>query len=459
MRHVHLADRPLVLVPLTLAGEANAPVACLVGTAPDSAQLLVVPQPRNRTLRFEFAASLAAVVVSYVDSFAGWLDVDGVTLADAPQVVVPNQAGVGFVRLLGRSTRLRRSYGEYAVPRPVPLLGRWLTFLAERAEYAGSSLLLPLTGALGQHWASGQSPLEDANLASLLGWIDPPAGMTGAEAALAAEDPQTWPPAGPATDPTFDTEVLAPLVRAYDTAGPPALAALEKALRSQLEPTWNLMWRGLGLLRSLPPGASVEARWAADRRAFGSYHAYVAQGGLPQSRLDTAVAAAQRLHRLERAQADYDVQRALDDPLVMAEHRLAGEAFVGTVVEVDADRVVMGGRRRVARPLVTVATDDDVRLPAGAVVTAVTRPKQDAAVSTIAPGRVVLELRTGMGTGVRPKAGSVPAVGEELCYSTLGSGFQPAPEFPSREDTPWTHGGPPPAWTTDDDDAAAEEWE
>src|SRR5213075_1020530 len=111
-------------------------------------------------------------------------------------------------------TRFRRTEGEYAVPPAVPELGRWLTFLGERAEHPGSCLLLAATDVLGAHWATGQSAVEDQNLAALLGWIDPPAGLTGAAAAAAAEDPVAWPPAGPATDPTFDNEVLAPLIRA-----------------------------------------------------------------------------------------------------------------------------------------------------------------------------------------------------------------------------------------------------
>ena len=61
VRHVHVHDRPLVLIPLTLAGEANAPLAAMVGDYPDSARLLVVAQPRNRDQRFAFAAELASV--------------------------------------------------------------------------------------------------------------------------------------------------------------------------------------------------------------------------------------------------------------------------------------------------------------------------------------------------------------------------------------------------------------
>ena len=121
---------------------------------------------------------------------------------------MPNLPSVSFLRLLGRSTRFRRTEGEYAVPASVPLLGRWLTYYAERAEVPPSALLVSLTAALADHWATGQSAAEDANLAALLGWIDPPDGMTGPAAARAAEDPVRCPPAGPVTDPTFDNEVL-----------------------------------------------------------------------------------------------------------------------------------------------------------------------------------------------------------------------------------------------------------
>lgn len=47
-----------------------------------------------------------------------------------------------------------------------------------------------------------------------------------------------------------------------------AYAKLADVLRSQLQPTWQLMWRGVELLRELPVGASVERRWAADRDAY-----------------------------------------------------------------------------------------------------------------------------------------------------------------------------------------------
>ncbi|MEO3778193.1 hypothetical protein ABGB16_15365 [Micromonospora sp. B11E3] len=461
VRHLHLSPRPLVLVPLAMAGEANAPLAVLAGTAPDGARLLIVPQPRNRDQRFGFAAELAGIVLPYLDSFRGVSEAVPVDrgrdvryrYVDAPQLLVPNPAGVTFLRLLGRSTRFRRPDGEYPVHPSVPLLGRWLTFFAERAEHPGSSALLAMTEALTLHWATGQSAVEDLHLPAVLGWLDPPPGLDGAQAAARAEDPSICPPAGPATDPDFDNQVLAPAVAAYDEAPDDAArlaayAELERVLRGQLAPTWELMWRGVGLLAALSPGARVEGRWAGDRDAFTAHAEHVDSGGGPQPRRDGAVAAAVRLHRLERALTSYAVQRAYDDPLVMAEHRLTGEAFVGEVTLADPKRVDDTGKRPVLRPRIQVVTAEPVAVPVGATLYSPARPAQKAKVVFVTPGgdgktEVVLELSGGMGRGLSAPPGTVPEVGERLCLTTLSDAYLPAGAFPAPEDTPWTHGGPP----------------
>jgi hypothetical protein len=343
VRHAHLSGHPLVLVAAQLAGEACAPLAVLAGDDREKPRLLVVYEPRDRTQRFEFAADLAGIILPAIDRH---IEDDGdperaEPYPDAPQLLVPNPSHVTFLRLLGRSTRFRRTEGEYAVPAAVPLLGRWLTYYAERGEVTPSALLVSMTATLADHWATGQSAAEDANLAALLGWIDPPAGLTGPAAARAAEDPVRCPPAGPATDPTFDNEVLEPILQATREAALAgdvarlgrARSAMDHALRSQLEPTWALMWRAIDLLGGLPAAAHVEQRWLADRRSFTSQVAWIRDGGAPQARRDSAVAAARRLARLEREQQRLAVERAYDDPLVMAEYRMTGEAFAGEVTD------------------------------------------------------------------------------------------------------------------------------
>jgi hypothetical protein len=455
-------------VPLALAGEANAPLAVLVGGAPDQARLLVVPQPRNRDQRFVFAAELAAVVLAHVDGCRGLREAVPVDrgrdvryrYVDAPQLLVPNPAGVTFLRLLGRSTRFRRADGDHPVHPSVPLLGRWLTFFAERAEHPGSSALLAVTDALALHWATGQSSVEDLHLPAQLGWIAPPAGLTGPEVAARAEDPAVCPPAGPATDPEFDNRRLAPAIEAYQAAVEDpvarerAYADLAGLLHGQLAPTWELMWHAVGLLRALPPGARVARRWEADLDAFTGFAEHVDAGGPPQPRQDGAVAAAQRLHRLERALTSYAVQRAYDDPLVMAEHRLSGEAFAGEVTLADRDRIDDTGKKAVLRPRIMLVTTDPVLVRPGATLASPARPTQQAKVVFVTPGEgkteVVLELSGGMGRGRTAPPGTVPEVGERVCYTTLTDGYLPPGSFPSAEETPWTHGGPPATRTADD---------
>ena len=170
--------------------------------------------------------------------------------------------------------------------------------------------------------------------------------MTGLQAALAAEDPLRCPPAGPATDPGFDQAILEPLIRNYDRATQAgsqagtdrAAAEITTALRGQLDPTWQSAWNAIALLSALPETARADRRWADDRDSFTSFSSYLADGGLPQPRRDRAVTAAARLDRLERAQAAFDAQRALEDPFVLAELRTAGEAFAGNVVSAEPSR-------------------------------------------------------------------------------------------------------------------------
>lgn len=456
VRHLHLHARPLVLVPLAMAGEANAPLAAMIGTDRAAPRLLVVPQPRNRDQRFAFAAELAGVLVPYLEGFTGVAEPVAVDrgrevryrFVDAPQVWVPNPSGVDFLRLFGRATRFRAIDDDHPVPPSVPLLGRWLTFLANAAEVPGASILLAGTQALGLHWATGQSDAEDAHLAAQLAWIDPPAGVPAARAARDAEDPARVPPAGPVTDPDFDNAVLAPLIEAYGSAPEPhRLAELTAALRSQVEPTWHHVWHTLDLLRGLPPGDRVPARWDADRDTFSAFAQHLAEGGAPQPRRDGAVAAAARLHRLETAATRYAVQRAFDDPLVMADYRLTGEAFAGAVTHCRADRVDETGRRPVLRPRIIVRTDETVRVAPGTALTSPARPGQKATVISVTPDpdsamQVLLELSGGMGRRLVAEPGSVPAVGERLLFTTLSEAYRPGGSFPDPEQTPWTHGGP-----------------
>jgi hypothetical protein len=239
-----------------------------------------------------------------------------------------------------------------------------------------------------------------------------------------------------------------------------AHGSLADALTTQLQPTWELMWQAVNLLRGLAPGDHVASRWASDVNAYSWYANYMREGGPPQPRRDGAVSAARRLAGLEKSQAEYSAQRAFDDPLVMAEYRMTGEAFAGTVTHAEPGRVDGTGRKRVLRPHITIETRDVPTAEAGTRLTSPARPNQEARVVDVRQGDtiiVVLELKGGMGRGLTAEPGSVPAAGEAVCYATFDDSFHRLPQFPPPEETPWTHGGPPPPYVPSDNDAR-EEW-
>ncbi|AJT66911.1 hypothetical protein [Streptomyces chattanoogensis] len=473
VRHRHLSERPLVLVPMTTAGEAGAPLGVLVGTDREKPQLLAVPQPRDRELRFAFLAELAESVLPYVDGFADAVEweerketdpetgkrvaVQVELCADAPQLIVPSTAGIDFVRLLGRSMRFRRTAEQepetpYPAPPHVPLLGRWFTHFGERSRVPGASLLLAMTGLLSRHWATGQSMLEDQHLGALLAWIDPPPGESGQVAAERAEtgrdaDGQLLcPPAGPATDPAFDNRLLSPAMARYDAGLSGAEEEVRALIEGQLRPTWDAVWQGLDLLRALPPGARVADRWKRDRWSYTAHRDRVRAGEPPQPRRDDAVTAAQKLASRETAQAQLDAQEALDDPLVMAGRRLSGEAMCGTVVHVEM--AYSESKRPTPRPLVTLRTEDRPQLSENVKLY---RPLPDGRtqpaefVSYAAGGGLVVRLTGGMGRGKEPEPGSVPEADDAVTWTLFEHSPRGGPELPDPEDTPWTHGGPPAA--------------
>jgi hypothetical protein len=463
VRHRRMSARPLVIIPLTLAGDPATPVAVMTGTSRAGRQLLTVAHPHSRDLRLRFLTSLAQTMLGYI---AAWEQATEIVPAsrnreertrytDAPQVIVPNRAARDYLGLLGRSVRFQPTDGQFAVDPAVPALGKWLTFLADSADQPGSALLTDLTSLLAEHWATGQSPLEDASLAAQLAWIDPPPGMTGLQAALASEDPLRCPPAGPATDPGFDQAILEPLVRAYDRAtqagsragADRAAAEITDALRGQLDPTWDRAWDAIALLRALPETPGAGRRWAADRDSFTRFSQHIARGGLPQPRRDSAAAAATRLDRLERARAAYDAERALEDPFAFAELRTTGEAFAGQVISAEPSRTAPTGTgRTVLRPRFTVRTGDPVRIEPRRTLICPARTAQRAQIISIArpvpEAVVIIEITQGMGTPARPRANAVPEAGEQVSY-TLDPGYWSPREFPPAEQTPWTHGGPP----------------
>jgi hypothetical protein len=436
-RHVHLSPRPLILVGYHLAGDLGAPLALMWGTGRDEEpRCIVVPEPRNRGLRFEALAEFAVEFLAYLSEFEG-RDEAGICF-DAPQLVVPNTATADWLGgIVGRFTRNLRTDGDAPAPPSVPLAGKYLSFFADLMP--GSSLVLAVTDALTTHWQTGQLPSEDLNLAALLGWIDPPAGMDGPQAARAGE---ASPPAGPDSDPNWDAEILAELIQEWHAADDEALRSavrreLEGEIREQLASAWADCWRALDRLDSLPPADHVTSRWQSDRRSWTGHCDRIIEGRAYFRNIPTPVQGATRLRVLEARTEDLQREMAWDDPLVMAAVVASGEALAGRVVAADPERRTRNANgRTVRRPLITLEPALEFARPAGTTLFLSTNPGVKLEVlPSDESGLIRAEVLKG--ANQTTTIGLLPNLGDEVVLSPYGR-----PEFyqrPMVEGIPWTH--------------------
>lgn len=462
VRHLYLSDQPLMVLPLKRTGPAARPLAVMLGTSPLRPRLLIAP-PSGSTATM--LTALAEAMTGHIASHhraKEYLPATATRPArahylDAPQLLVPNQQAVQFLRTLASDLRLRRLDDQTPPAQSIRRLGQWLTHFTDRAQMPGSAALVPLTDLLAMHWITGQSPQDDDDLATLLAWIDPPPGSTdGRDAARRAEDPDTHRCAGPDTDATFDNEKLTPLVDAYARDPSPALQDLEQLLAAYLQPTWNFLWQAYALLQAIPQTASAGRRWAAERVEFTGHTTRLDQGGRPRPARDQAVAAAISLERREAARVAFNADRALEDPFVRAELRSTGDAVGGTVTAVDDQHTVCGaGGRDMWRPRITLSTQDPVHLEPGRLLASHLHRTARYQVRDLIAGAVdtlvELEITAGMGTVDRPNHTVLPSAGAFLVLTAAPERFR-MPGFPSRDQTPWTHGGPPPEQPDHQDD-------
>lgn len=467
-RHVHLSAQPLVLCAYHLAGDEGAPVAFLYGSSPDAASLVVVGEPRNRSLRFRMLERLAADVERYLGRF--WsrravvdgrgrqkLDPDGrprLLAIDAPQLIVPNSGTAAWLTTLARSTVWLRTDGDYAVDAVLPRFGAHLTHLTNRRATGGSANIVAATELLDLHWVTGQTDAEDASLATLLSWIDPdwldpswfPAGTSvrGLDAVAVARLAEVLPGAGPVPDPTWDAGELEWAVTAYNRAvragvdPATAVEAVSDAAADALAPTWSATWRAVELSRALPEAASVARRWELDRQAWTWHIGRVDADRVWFRRFRTAVQSARLLAQSELAAAALAADMAFDDPLVMARAVASGMAIEGIVIDRDDTHRRPGpsGRRMVTRPLIRLRAHEDCLQPIGTTLTWAANPSVKLAITDIADdGVVTLTVTVGMRS-------PLPEVGDEVCLAT----FSPPRFYPDTLpiDVPWTHRLPAP---------------
>lgn len=456
LRHLHLNDHPLVVLPLNHPGSAFQPLAAMIGSSRHDPHLITAP--RGSRWRNAALLELADLVLAYIERHQRAVEhlPERERFAQAPQILVPNTQCVVYLERLARRLRMRPPSDDPADPgHRIIMLGRWLDQLSRQAAIPGSAAVLALPSLLAQHWATGQSRLEDAVLASVMAWIDPPPHTTAHRAARATDFPDNNPPAGPTTDPVFDSRELHYLLRGHDQAARQhdeterarRAGKLADRLAEYMDPTWQQMWDGLGRLQALPASEGAARRWAKDRSAFTDFTEGLEKGRPARPARDGIVTTARSLAVMEKEQAALEAERALEDPFVLAELRSKGDAFTGTVIDVDATHTEPGRGKSVRyRPRFTVTTTDPLRLPPGRKLASPELGKSVFAqiLDTTVRGEtytVDMEITGGMGRVNKPNLHAIPALDSEVSFTTAPDHF-PLPTFPAHDQIPWTHGGP-----------------
>lgn len=446
VRHRRLVPKPMAVVLWQLGAEPFSAAAIGWGESHARPRMAVAGEPRNRDLAFatllEFARWFNPRFEAPADDREAFTrgQLTFTVARTAPQVVVANRATVEHLGRLGR----RLAYLPTDGPRPADpalvRLGRHLRFLWDHASIPGQQMIVSMTDLMNAHWATPQSAAERQSLPALDAYVDPPLGISGFDAAAAAEVT----PVGPAPD-GDDDERLLPLVERFNldrgkstdpaTVGPllgPIIAHYGPLLRR----AWDLLWRCRGREADLPEAPSVRRRWDFDRDAYTRHMDWLARNGLRRTR-PTPRQAATVLRNLEEAGRLVEAEEACDDPLRMAAFVLANQAVRGTVVGIDRTHREPGPKRMVGRPLVTLRSPDPFLMPVGRELWWTGQPDgKEFVVEAARPlpeggAEVVLKLMTSSGSA------GLPALGSRACFSIHSTGPRWLGLLP--EEDPWTH--------------------
>ena len=439
-RHVHVEKKPILLFGYQLAGEPFSMASVAWGAGANDLHHVVCPEPRNRTLSVEAFDTLASELLPVIDQ--------ATSSKGAPQFVVPNPATLDLLGRWGRRFAFSETKGDWAVPADVIRLARLFFFLGRYARMPGQQLVLPLTDALSFHWVTGQSTLENQQLAALTAWIRP-GDVDAHDAALAAEHIEP----GPVTDPNED-EKLATLVEVFNSARrdtpssaqKKAMAAAEKAIVAHwsihLQPAWAVGWRAVSLLRSLEEAPAAAERWDDDVGSWSRELLRQKEGKRSRARATTRQLIWER-QMLEDRQANLESAWVYDDPMLAAEQVLEGRGLRGKVIKVDPDAVeVSANGRSKHRPIVVVRCAGSL-LPAQTRLCWASNPKVVVEVESTKRRKDSVDVVLKVVAGMRKE--KLPEVDDVTFFLRPPPAFIKRPQLP--EAIPWSH-TPDPTTTT-----------
>lgn len=431
VRHRHLTERPLAILPWQLGAEPFTAAAIAWGFEPGTPKLVVPGEPRDRELAFRALTIVAK-------DFNRWFEGRG--RDEVPQVVVPNRGALALLGRLGRRLAYLPTTGDHPADPELVLFGRHLRFLFDRSRFPGQQLVVVLTDLLSSHWVSELSDLETQSLPALAASIEPPRGMTAHEAAFAAEGLQIGPMPSADDDTAVDELMSVFNERRARRTEEAVVAELRKPIEEHYERLvsrgWDLIWQCLDRERRYPEALHVERRWALDEEALDRHIEWVVLRRLPYRTRQTNAQAARTLHQWEDAQRLLEAEEAIDDPLRMIPTLLANRGIAGVVRRVDLENYEQGLKSRLRRPILEIQTAEQCMVPVGKHLWWTRTPdKREYTVTGIrhlkgGKSVVTLQLETGSAQEV-PEPGTIVVLSEH--NTRRGHHLELPPH------APWTH--------------------
>lgn len=448
-RHRALSDDPICIVAWQLGAEPYAIGAIAIGWQSSGYKYFVPGYPLDRDLSFaallEFAKEFCPAFEGYAGGPCEHVSHRGEELAvplKLPQIIVPNTETIRFLGRLGRRLAYLPTSGLHPADPLLPHLGRQLMWIAEYAQLPGQQLIVSAVELLTTHYATAMSAFEAQSLAALDAWIAPPDGKHGFTAAEVAEAHSVGPVPSP-----MDGQLVHTLMKTFNEqrAGnkdPVVVHKLAQPLRalykSMVDETWNLIWKVVNRERAKPEAASVARRARADRIAYAAQLQWMAgpAEGRRKTRL-TSRGAAKRLNELEQANALLVAEEAIDDPLRMAPHLLAGKAVAGVVIHCDEKRRESINGRNYLRPSITVRTEEPCLMPARTEVWWTETPDgREWLLNGIVAAGGGSDVTLILQTNHIPDIG-LPVVGSRACFSQFNT--RPSYELFLPKQVPWSH--------------------
>lgn len=454
LRHREINRRPLGLVFWELGAEPYVVGAAAIGRFDGNGTLpkVFVPgQPLVRDLLFNalapFAQKFCAEFESYASGPLDTIEHHGKKTQiprELPQIVVPNERTADVMARLGRRLAYLPTEGEHAADPLLVRLGRHFQWITREYIRPGSQILLPASKLLREHWVAPISDYESGSLAALDAWIEPPRRGHGFQA---GEDSEAF-CVGPAPDPEHGREIAAMMERFNEaragSTDPKVVGRFIGELKAKytalVNGTWELTQRAIERERQVEAAPSVQRRSLRDRIAYMEHMAWMngAAAGRRRARM-TFAQAIRTKDQLEAEQARVAAEEAIDDPVRMIPHILAGKAFQGRVVSLNAERRELINTKRMLRPSVVLQTDELCEMPEGCEVWWIEAPGDAFAwlVSEVVRQendvcRITLVLQT---STVPP--GGLPLPRQQVRFTQYGLPKDFFLRLPNKE--PWTH--------------------